>query len=58
MEGGEKTLQSCYSEKHEDYVYVNGEYQDAMKKIKHYLRCENQVNKNKILWYYETLTYM
>ena len=29
----------------EDYVYVKGEYQSTLQKLKHYLRHENKVNK-------------
>ena len=32
----------------QDYVYVKGEYQSTMQKIKHYLKHENKIKENKV----------
>ena len=42
----------------QDYVYTDGEYQSTLRKIKHYFRRENKVNRNKVSSYCETLSYM
>ena len=41
----------------QDYVYMKGEYQSTMQKIKQNYRQENKVNENKV-FYYEALIYM
>ena len=45
-----------YSRKCEDYIYVK--VSEYCPRIDHYLRCENQVDKNKVLSYCEALKYM
>ena len=44
--------------KHEDDSYVNWEYQSTSQKVKHGLRIENKVSKNKVSSYCEALGYI
>ena len=39
-------------------IYVKGEYQSALQKKIHYLKCENKVDKCNVLSYCESLEYM
>ena len=42
----------------QDYVYVRGECQSTLLKVKHHLRHENKGDENKMLSYCEKLRYM